>query len=72
MYEIRIIGRKKDGDCMYCHFGQASENSVTLNPRGKGEIDPLLGIGVRVPSRVQNPDLPPRQIEKSSGTKHME
>ena len=31
MYEIRIIGRKKDGDCMYRHFGQASENSVTLS-----------------------------------------
>ena len=54
---------------MYDHFGQSS---VTLNPRGREEIDPLLGIGVRVPSRVQNPDLPPRQIEKSSGTKNME
>ena len=30
MFEIRIIGRKKDGDCMYRHFGQDSENSVTL------------------------------------------
>ena len=42
MFEIRIIGREKDGDCMYCHFGQDSENSVTLNPRGRGEIDPRL------------------------------
>ena len=80
MYEIRMIGRKKDGDCtccMYGHFGQASENSVTLSRkrviRGvRGKINQLLGIGVRVPSRFQNPDLPPRQIEKSSGTKHME
>ena len=57
---------------MYGHFGQASENSVTLNPRGRGEIDPRFGIGVRVTPRVQNPDLPPRQFEKSFGTKHME
>ena len=71
-FEIRIIGREKDGDCMYCHFWQDSENSVTLNPRGRGEIDPRFGIGVRVPSRVQNPDLPPRQFEKSFGTKHTE
>ena len=72
MYEIRIIGWEKDGDCMYRHVGQASKNSVTLNPRGRGEIDPRFGIGVRVPSRVQNPDLPPQQFEKSFGTKYME
>ena len=77
MFEIQIIGREKDVDCMYRHFGQASENSVTL-PRKRvtrgvgGEIDPRLSIGVRVPSRVLNPDLPPRQFEKSFGTKHIE
>ena len=64
MYEIRMIGREKDGDCMYRHFGQASENSVTLNPRGRGESDPRLGRGVWVPPRVQNPDLPPTAIRK--------
>ena len=30
MYEIRIIGRKKNGDCMYGHFGQASLYTFTL------------------------------------------
>ena len=24
MYEIRILGRKRDKDCIYSHFGQAS------------------------------------------------
>ena len=84
MYEIRRIGRKKNGDCMYGHFGQASVYTFTLNEqlyhafpkrvtRWVGErIDPRLGIGVRVPPRVQNPDLPPREFERSFGTKHME
>ena len=31
MYEIRRIGRKKNGDCMYGHFGQASVYTFTLN-----------------------------------------
>ena len=30
MYEIRRIGRKKNGDCMYGHFGQASVYTFTL------------------------------------------
>ena len=30
MSEIRIIGRKKNGDCMYGHFGQASLYTFTL------------------------------------------
>ena len=36
MSEIRIIGRKKNGDCMYGHFGQAShvtESSVTFSQK---------------------------------------
>ena len=36
MYEIRIIGRKKNGDCIYGHFGQAShvtESSVTFSQK---------------------------------------
>ena len=31
MYEIRRIGRKKNGDCMYGHFEQASVYVFTLN-----------------------------------------
>ena len=57
MYEIRRIGRKKNGDCLYGHFEQASVYTFTLygklchafpkarNPRGSGRIDPRLGIG---------------------------
>ena len=31
MYEIRIIGKKKNGDCMYGHFGQAFVYTFTLH-----------------------------------------
>ena len=35
MYEIRIIGRKKDGDCMYGHFGHASVCTVYTLPKAR-------------------------------------
>ena len=35
MYEIRIIGRKKDGDCMYRHFGQASVCTIYTLPKAR-------------------------------------
>ena len=45
---------------------------LTRNPRSRVESDPRLGIGVCVLPRFRNPHLPPRQFERSFGTKHME
>ena len=54
MYEIRRIGRKKNGDCLYGHFEQASVYTFTLygklchafpkarNPRGYVELTHVL------------------------------
>ena len=61
MYEIRRIGRKKNGDCMYGHIEQASVYKFTRygklcqafpktrNPRGSGELTHVLaeGLGCR-------------------------
>ena len=33
MYEIRRIGRKKNGDCMYGYFEQASVYTFILNSK---------------------------------------
>ena len=59
MYEIRILGRKRDKDCIYSHFGQASvytlRKAVTFSPQNA-----RFGIGLLL--RVQNPNPPPQAI----------
>ena len=57
MSEIRIIERKKNGDCMYGHFGQASLYTFTLyrklcyffpetrNPMGRVELSHVFAWG---------------------------
>ena len=71
MYEIRGIARKKNKP-LFTRL-HLTPSFVTLSQKRviRG-VRVELTIGVCVPPRFRNPDLPPRQFEKSFETKHME